>query len=165
MLKLTQQEFTGLPQQLHLELLVSITLCLIGEALLGPAVDDRSSNRSGQLADMLAQQLHMTPVRTHHQYLSSATCRRLPCLRQHEANRAQQRNPVSVCCRLCQLHVTTCLAGQTPNMPQASPGAFVSRHCGRYLAVCADGSWVSRHLTLCLQMGHLACLDELVACW
>lgn len=35
MLKLTQQEFTGLPQQLHLELLVSMTLCLIGEALAG----------------------------------------------------------------------------------------------------------------------------------
>ena len=31
MLKLTQQEFTGLPQQLHLELLASVALCLAGE--------------------------------------------------------------------------------------------------------------------------------------
>lgn len=30
MLKLTQQEFTGLPQQLHLELLASVALCLTG---------------------------------------------------------------------------------------------------------------------------------------
>jgi len=31
MLKLTQQEFTGLPQQLQLELLASLAVCLIGE--------------------------------------------------------------------------------------------------------------------------------------
>jgi hypothetical protein len=31
MLKLTQQEFTSLPQQLSLELLVSVALCLFGE--------------------------------------------------------------------------------------------------------------------------------------
>jgi hypothetical protein len=31
MLKLTQQEFTGLPQHLQLELLIGTALCLIGE--------------------------------------------------------------------------------------------------------------------------------------
>lgn len=42
MLKLTQQEFTGLPQHLQLELLIGTALCLIGEQLVlrvlsGPA--------------------------------------------------------------------------------------------------------------------------------
>lgn len=34
MLKLTQQEFTGLPQQLQLELLASLAVCLIGGYLV-----------------------------------------------------------------------------------------------------------------------------------
>jgi hypothetical protein len=103
MLKLTQQEFTGLPQQLHLELLVSITLCLIGEAVVG------LQYQVLQLRTKTAIAMPRRPARPAawhpyhvsvcaHGHLSAATCSRLPSLRQHEADRAQQRTPVSVSC-------------------------------------------------------------------
>lgn len=117
MLKLTQQEFTGLPQQLHLELLASVVLCLTGEAaergisalLTGVASHLCGSCSCAQSVEVPGERLisargcgcaagvTQAPTNSFYTPLLLLSClhRRLHGCRQHEAHCAQQRCPVS----------------------------------------------------------------------
>jgi len=111
MLTLTQQEFTGLPQQLQLELLVAVVLCCIGACNLVLDIVLSAAGWSFLLADGTMAMSPVLPV----QVLLTITfivqllgfvhlcfCRWSDIFRQHETYCAQQRSPVSAC-RLCAL--------------------------------------------------------------
>lgn len=95
MLTLTQQEFTRLPQQLLLELLLSVALCLLGAQGRGLPSSTCTASVAPLLALTISPWFDPLPVDS----LSACVLvpsRRLPGVWQHEADCAQQRRAVSV---------------------------------------------------------------------